>query len=70
MTAKKNLKLKFCVLELWSTQSDAAHEIGISDWTLSRLICGRAVPSKKHRAKLEAALGAVECAEFFDGGES
>jgi hypothetical protein len=64
--ARKNLRLKFALLETFDTLSAASLALGMNNSDLSRLVSGWRKPTDAQRKKFERVFGKKNVTKMFD----
>lgn len=62
--SRKSTRLKIALFQCGRTQYEIAADADISETRLSRLACGRTVPTAEERVALSRVLGVPEAALF------
>lgn len=62
---KKNLPLKFALIEKYGSQNAACGPLGLGRDKISRIVCGWDVPTAEQRKRFEKALGKEKMKEIF-----
>ncbi len=64
-----NYSLKVEILKRFSRQVDFCREAGIREDRLSRIVCGRSIPTEDERRLIAGKLGVSEDKLFGAGGQ-